>query len=133
MKDKWEERKRRDEYNHARQLQTERNSQNIIKREQIVLNQDNQKLQELQELQKSQELTAAKEEINRRIEETLRQMREKEGEVPRLVEEQIKLKEEEKRRLEKLAIQIAKQQSKQSRVDMAKAEVKEQEDDELDR
>ena len=84
-------------------------------------------------LQERQKLAAAKEEINRRIEETLRRMQEKNEEVSRLIEEQRKLEEEEKRRLAELAVQIAGQQSQQSRVDMAKAAMKEQEDDELDR
>lgn len=129
MKNDWDEKRRREEFEYERRRQIERASRNLIKKEQTV------QYQELQKLQERQELVARREEINRRIEETLRQMQEKNEEVSRLIEKQRKLEEEEKRKLTNLAIQIAEQQSKQGRVDIAKAAMaKEPEDqDELDR
>lgn len=130
MKNDWDEKRRREEREHERREEIKRRSGNLIKKEETVQYQEFQKQLELQKLQK---LVAKKEEMNKRIAETLHQMQEKSREVSKIVEEQRKLVEEEMRMRTDLAIQIANQQSKQSRVDMAKAAMKEQEDDELDR
>lgn len=116
MKDKWEERKRRDEYNHERDRQALWNSRrNIIKPEQTV---------------EYQKLKAKQAEIDNRLQEVLGRMEKLKLDVATIIKEQESVRKEQ----EQLAIELAKGQSQQSQADIVRAALaKEQEDDELDR